>query len=43
MEEKQIYEYMTTKKYKDNDTFNISVYSSKKQIYTIFKKCWESE
>ena len=35
--------FQIPKKYKDNDTFNISVYSNKKQIYTIFKKCWESE
>lgn len=31
------------KKYKDNDTINISIYSDKKEIYTIFKKCWESD
>ena len=35
--------FQIPKKYKDNDAFNISVYSNKKQIYTIFKKCWESE
>lgn len=35
--------FQIPKKYKDNDTFNISIYSNKKQIYTIFKKCWESE
>lgn len=31
------------KKYKDNDTINISIYSNKSAIYTIFKKCWESD
>lgn len=31
------------KKYKDNDTIYISIYSKKKGIYTIFKKCWESD
>lgn len=35
--------FQIPKKYKDNDTFNISIYSNKKGIYTIFKKCWESE
>lgn len=30
-------------KYKDNDSIDVSIYSSKKKIYTIFKKCWESD
>lgn len=35
--------FQIPKKYKDNDTFRISIYSNKKKIYTIFKKSWESE
>lgn len=35
--------FQIPKKYKDNDTFRISIYSDKKEIYTMFKKCWESE
>lgn len=31
------------KKYKDNDTINISLYGNKKEIYTMFKKSWESD
>lgn len=30
-------------KYKDNDSIDVSIYSYKKKIYTIFKKCWESD
>ena len=35
--------FQIPKKYKDNDTFRISIFSDKKEIYTMFKKCWESE
>lgn len=31
------------KKYKDNDSIPISIYSRKQKNYTIFKKCWESD
>ena len=31
------------KKYKDNDSLVISIYSQKEKIYKIFKKCWESD
>ena len=31
------------KKYKDNDSINISIYDKKEKLFNIFKKCWESE
>lgn len=30
-------------KYKDNDSIEVSIYSNKKKIYSMFKKCWESD
>ncbi len=30
-------------KYKDNDSIDVSIYGNKKKVYSMFKKCWESD